>query len=802
MTARRINKIANAFYSTPLAILPEKAADIETLIEARQEGVFFTQDEVAAFIGGPTESHEIVMHGNVAVVSVFGVIEKRMNLFVEISGGTSTELLVRDIEALANDDSVSAIVLDVDSPGGSVNGPSELSHVIVEARNKKRIVAVANDLAASAAYWIASAASEVVTTDSASVGSIGVFAVFREHSQAEAERGIKTTIVQAGDMKTAGHRSKAMTDDERAMLQERVDSFHEMFMAAVAENRGMSMSAVRSVADGRVYVGQQAVEAGLADRVGTLSQVIEELSSRTSRPGGARVRVEGMQMTKQEAETTTEVETVDMEAVATKARQEERERVTEIEAMVKVHGPRIGDADKLKEELVSSGASLDSARARVLKALTESETAAPRGSFEVGPSSNEKFYETVSDGLAFRVGGSEAAASNFARDSTGRLKLCNYERVYDRGHPAGIRFTGQARKIHPDANIFRGMRLIDIAAECLNREGISTRGMDPTPLAKLALGWEFEGVPKAGALGGGGFHTTGSFPELLRDAANKTLLMAYAEAPSTWRQWVHQAESVSDFKNIHRVRLSGVSDLEVIPEDKAFPEDELKDSGEDYAVETRGKAYSFTRQMLINDDLGAFTTLTIRQTRAAERTINRAVYAVLTGNPTMRDNTTLFHANHNNIVDTTGAPSVAQLNEMKRLIRLQTDPNKPEIILNHEMRFLLVPAALEGVTLELLNSVSNPEGTNSGVANIWRNRVTPVVEGQLDLNDPVAYYGLGAWQDADHIEVSFLRGEESPILEDEFDFDKKGRKFTIHQTFGVKAIDWVNIVYNDGTSAG
>jgi len=821
-----IPRIAEAFYSTPWAILPSKLDAMAFVIEARQEGVEFSADDIRAAVGDRAAHKRPAQADSIAMIPVYGVISKRMDMFSDFSGGTSTDALVRSIQEAVDDPNISAIVLDVDSPGGSVNGPEELSQAIFAARGRKPIIAVVNELMASAAYWIASAADEIVTAPTAGVGSIGVLSVHREQSKADAARGVKTTYIHAGKHKVAGNPSEPLSDESRAVIQERVDAFYSLFVNAVARNRGISRDKALAMADGRLLIGQKAVDAGMADRIGTLQQVISELVSGTvPRRQGSRAESTPKQESAMGPEnkpggtgenTNTNATTAPAETSAqmqARIRREEIARGNTLRGMCNGFWPNdSARANQVANLLIDNGSNETDAKVYIFDQLAQerkplgtggSGDGSGDGGFNhmggpivAGRAQADKFAELVADGLALRLLGDRAAYFHRNR-ATGR-----YETVTGAG--GRLMLPTRARTISSDAHIFRGMRMMDIASEHLRMFGISTRGMAPNDIARMALGWEREGLPKAS---GGEYHRSADFPYILMDAANKTLLNAYMEAPATYRTWVKIGDSVPDFKNINRMRLGEASDLELIPEGNPFPQDKLTESKETYAVQTRGKGWSFTRQMLINDDLGAFNTLPVRYGRAAERTVNRAVYAILTSNPNMSDGNPLFDATHSNVITTgtgSAAPGVAAFNEMQRLLRLQTGLNTDNpVTLNTEMKYIIVPAGLEGSLLEFLSATANPANSNPGVRNIWQNRVTPVVEAILDgagdSNPTTRYFGAADPRDVDTIEVTFLQGEETPVVEEDYCFETKGRKFTEHQTFGVKAIDWRGFVRNKGS---
>jgi signal peptide peptidase SppA len=214
----------------------------------------------------------------VAVLPVRGIVTPRMDLFTALLGGTSmSEFRSAFRGAMAAKD-VSAIVLDVDSPGGMVDQVPEMAAEIRSARGKKPIVAVANTEANSAAYWLASQADEIVASPSSLMGSIGTYAQHVDESQAEAIEGVKTTLVSAGKFKTEANPHEPLGDEAAGHLQGLVDNYYGMFVADVAKGRGVSVDNVRNgYGEGRVLSAKDAVSEGLADRVGTFDDVVREL---------------------------------------------------------------------------------------------------------------------------------------------------------------------------------------------------------------------------------------------------------------------------------------------------------------------------------------------------------------------------------------------------------------------------------------------------------------------------------------------------------------------------------------------
>lgn len=261
---------------TPWAILPAKLHEVLSVLAYRAAGHEFTAAEIRARIGEPSGSAPAMKRGGgVAVLPIRGVIAHRGGSLEESSGGTSTERLTAMLRQVVADDSIGTIVLDVDSPGGTVPGVHELAAEIFAARGSKRIVAVANSVMASAAYWLASQADEIVSIPSGLVGSIGVFAAHEDVSGALEKEGIKVTLVSYGKYKTENNPFEALTAEGLAQMQGRVNQAGDRFVADVARGRGVSVSAVRNgFGQGRALSATEARSVGLIDRIGTLDSVV------------------------------------------------------------------------------------------------------------------------------------------------------------------------------------------------------------------------------------------------------------------------------------------------------------------------------------------------------------------------------------------------------------------------------------------------------------------------------------------------------------------------------------------------
>lgn len=261
--------------TTPWAILPSKLAAIMDLIRFKAEGGAYTPEEIQAAIGAVARPAQRGS-GAVAVIPVYGTIVPHGGLMAEMSGAVSIDGITAAFRSAMQDSRISGILLEFDSPGGSVSGVDELSAEIFRTRGTKPVTAIASPMAASAAYYIATAADELVVTPSGEVGSIGVFAAHEDMSRMMDRLGVTTTLISAGKFKTEGNPYEPLSDEARAAIQDRVNEYYQMFVDAVGRNRGVASSKVQEgFGQGRVMGARQAVAMGMADRVATMDEVLQ-----------------------------------------------------------------------------------------------------------------------------------------------------------------------------------------------------------------------------------------------------------------------------------------------------------------------------------------------------------------------------------------------------------------------------------------------------------------------------------------------------------------------------------------------
>jgi len=229
--------------------------------------------------------------GSTAVVDMVGGMTKYGSSLSSLYGGTVG--VRRSIRQAMADDKVQGILLRIDSPGGSVAGTQDLADDVAAAARQKPVIAYIEDMGASAAYWVASQATEIWATSSAAIGSIGTYAVVDDWSGFYAQKGIRTHVVRAGKYKGAGVRGTEITPEQISEIQRDVEEVNALFLSAVARGRGMDMQDVREVADGRVFVGATAKKHGLIDRVGTLDGAMARLASGRLQSAQARNNASG-----------------------------------------------------------------------------------------------------------------------------------------------------------------------------------------------------------------------------------------------------------------------------------------------------------------------------------------------------------------------------------------------------------------------------------------------------------------------------------------------------------------------------
>lgn len=286
--SHEIERILRAAGRGAWFIEPGKAEEIVAMVALRASAG--PRSEAAFPDRQPLAMSEDMRAGSkvVRVLRLHGAIVPRGNMMSDMSGAVSLDRFQAAFRAAAADASVGAIVLDIDSPGGNVAMVPETVAMIRAARRSDRpIVAVANTLCCSAAYWIGTAADELVATPSGTVGSIGVYMLHQDMSERMKAEGIKATFLSQGPRKVEGNPFEPLDDAARTAILSEVRETYDAFTADVAQARGVPVSVVRADPEtaerhfggGRSYGAAKAVSLGMADRVATLDETIARLAT-------------------------------------------------------------------------------------------------------------------------------------------------------------------------------------------------------------------------------------------------------------------------------------------------------------------------------------------------------------------------------------------------------------------------------------------------------------------------------------------------------------------------------------------
>jgi signal peptide peptidase SppA len=276
--------------STPWALEPGRMSAYAAVLARRYAGI-------KADLGHDGEEHIALQaasarksgarQGSIAVIAIQGAISQHASAMDICDGGTSTQQISAALQDALQDETVAQILLNIDSPGGSVYGVGTLAADIRAARAQKPVVAVANSLAASAAYWLGCSAGEFYMDPGAEVGSIGVWMAHQDMSKAMADAGVTTTLISAGKFKTEGNPYSALDADGLAFLQSRTDDYYSAFTTAVAKGRNVPIESVRNgMGQGRVLGASQAMSEKMVDGVMSFSDVVKQMQRSAVKPAG------------------------------------------------------------------------------------------------------------------------------------------------------------------------------------------------------------------------------------------------------------------------------------------------------------------------------------------------------------------------------------------------------------------------------------------------------------------------------------------------------------------------------------
>lgn len=405
----------------------------------------------------------------------------------------------------------------------------------------------------------------------------------------------------------------------------------------------------------------------------------------------------------------------------------ERRRIADINALASRHGL----PDDRRDRLVTDGTTIDAARAEVLDFMAQQDR-------NRQPAPGMRFVDT--SGEAFQASMANAMLN---RMQPGRFKL------EDGGRD------------------FRGLNMLAMAAECLERAGVNTRGLTRNELAAKAL------------------HTTSDFPEIVADVANKVLLASYQAQPRTFLPIATQA-NLTDFKAKHAIEIGGGSELLEVNEAGEYENGTVSEGKRSYKLSTFGRIFALSRKLLINDDLGAFNQFLANIGSLAARKESSVVWSLVkTG--------AIYTSGNKNLVASGGAVDETQLSNVRKLLRQMKGLDGEPI--NVAGKFIVVNSERETQAQKLLSAVLAAATSD---VNVFANSLQLIVEPLLDdvANNP--WYVFADPMLAPTLEYAYLEGESGPYIETRNGFEVDGIQIKVRHDFGAGWVSHSGSVKNPG----
>jgi signal peptide peptidase SppA len=766
--SHQLRRFRQTFIEAAWAIVPEVLEQLaEALWDPTQVTLLLSREDED---DEPDVGYQVV--DGVGVISFSGPIIHKSDWISRLFGYVGTDAIEATLGKAVRDPKVSSIVMNIDSPGGSVLGTSQLGTAIFEARAQKPITAVANSMACSAAYWVGTAANQLYAAPGALVGSVGVYSVHREFSRALENIGIKSTVIKAGKLKATGNPYEPLSSESRAAMQGQVDAYYEQFVGALARNRGTTLDDVKdNYGQGMSLVAEQAASKGMIDGVRTLRAVVEAARAAVPRtpPAAAgvsttpkkgvrsmdpRLKAQMVAAGLIEADATDETAQAALRifyaAHGKPAPAAVAEQIADVAAVLAPKAPVVaapaapvpaqpavpakvaGDQDTLAErnrvlEIKARGALLGVSAVDVDKAIEDG-------------TSVDAFLRKSTDTLAAnrnpvgpKVDGS--ASENFETQALeAQLARAYPQAATDQKHP----LHGMVSKIDRRQNHLVGKSLMDLAGESLRIAGCRLDGLAPAQVAEQALASGPTSIYFGGgiqALGGSSqVSAPGSFPNLLSALVGKMMDVSLEFAPTTYQRWATQIASVPDFKPKTIVAIGEFGELPEHEDGKDFEGSKPAEEVSWIQSKSYGSEWALTPKMVVDDDLNALIEAGQDFTIAHECTLNRLCISLLTANAALVDGVALFHATHANLVDSGsgGTVSTTQLDKMRLKFRQQSGISAKRK-LNLNTNLILVPPTLETAADQTLGQqMILPVPATDSNTNIYRGRVDYAVDVMLE----------------------------------------------------------------------
>jgi signal peptide peptidase SppA len=846
------------------AIEPTLGRTVFEVLVNRTAGEKLDEESLAAAIGRPVFAvrpqkaapDPLVIDGSVAVIPITGIITRHASLMGDMSTpGSTVDGIRAKLQEAIRTPSVEAIVLHVDSGGGSVDGIADLAAEIRDARRTKPVVAIADETMASAAYWLGAQADRVLATQTSRVGSIGVLAAVQDLSELYAARGVKVHVVRSADKKGIGVAGTQITEEDLAEIQREIDAIHDIFVAHVSAGRGMNASDARGVATGQVWTGRQTLAVGLVDRIGTYRNAVN-LAKRLAKErrdgdpeqaalaasldewlqaapaaetNGALQRVaaamcsaghelDPIQMA---------INTINMKPCAAVAAGSPIDSGgTPMPEDTKIESATANDANAAQVEQVQAAApptdqpdrmAIEAQRQREIRAMAERyDLGADWALAQITDNATlEQARLAAMDVLhgqrqpvadlgehTIEVGGDNR--DDFFADASDAIVL---RARMAAGATAGqIKIWDQAlqdhRPVRAGAMQLRHRSLLQMAEQHMQLMGVrGTDRMSPSQIAQLS----FNTKALQRQIGAVGFnHVVGDFPYLLADSANKVIFDGYLSAPSTWQQWM-QRRTTRDFKAVPINEPGTLPAPPVVREGAEYTYAKMGERQITVQLVKYGQLIGFTWETLVNDDLSVFTDIASELGETCRSLEDDVAYNSFLANPAMYDGTVLFHADHNNL-GTAGAISTATIEAAVSAMTMQQAFRKIDTdgsthlddgrYLNIRPRYLVTGPINSVAAAKYTGSPIDPDEGISGVPNAWQGLYMPIIEPRVQAYAAGTAYRWYMAAANNTVRVYFLEGNEQPYMEELDNGSVDARTWKVRHVVAATPAHWKGMYAN------
>jgi len=643
--------------------------------------------------------------------------------------GVTAEQFRKDLNDLGD---VEHIDVYINSPGGNVWDGLSIANIL--SNHPATVHAQIDGLAASIASVIAVSADRVVMGTGAAMMVHSPHALFAGNANEMRDFAEVLDKVETGMLDVYEEGTGKPRDELKSLLDAET-----WFTAQEAVDAGFADETTKIKAKEKPEASWDVVMACFKNTPQEFTTPQKAAASNQSAKAGA-IPTEGTMTTKVTASEKDTDKAV--KAAAKTAREEERTRVSDITALC---GKFKMDAEFIATA-IDDGLSKDQVNALIL----------------------DQKYESTQGGTAGHAVSIEDQRDKFKEGAVNAL----------------LARTGQM--VREEDNEFNGLSLARLAEHSLIMAGVSVRGLSADGVARKVLA----------------SLSSSDFPNLLSGVASKMLRTAYENFPSTYQLWCAIGD-VPDFKASPRIQLGSFNSLAVIPEGGEYTYGSFDEESESVTAQTKGKGLKLTRQMIVNDDLNGFNRRAQMLGRAAARTVNNDAYTLLTSGtsnngPTMADSGQMFNSTavttgggHANLASSGGAPTVATISAGRAAMRKQKDAGLKDT-LNIMPRSILTSVGLEDTVWALLNSTADFSNANSGKKNFLADvaRLELVTDPYLDGISSTAWWLAADPMDAPLLEVAFLNGQQTPFIDEDFEWSTDALLMKVRLDYGLSGIDW------------